>query len=57
MKKAIHVTSIIGVIIFFLLATPAISAAIYDSVVTGKGDANQDVKAVQDAVNQGGRCF
>lgn len=54
MKKAILVTGIIGVMIFLLLPTLAVSAATYDSVVTGKGDANQDVKAVQDAVNQGG---
>lgn len=54
MKKAILVTGIIGVMIFLLLPTLAVSAATYGSVVTGKGDANQDVKAVQDAVNQGG---
>ncbi len=39
-----------------LVALPALAGAPepYDSAVTGKGDPTYDVKAVQDAVNQGG---
>jgi hypothetical protein len=54
MKKVIPSIGIISVMILLLLPTLRVSAASYDSVVTGKTDPNQDVKAVQDAVNKGG---
>jgi hypothetical protein len=39
-----------------LLAVPglAVSAGVYDSMLVGKGDPAQDIKAVQDAVDKGG---
>ena len=54
MKKIVTGMAIIG--ISALLALSALEGAPepYDSTVTGKGDPTYDVKAVQDAVNQGG---
>jgi hypothetical protein len=54
MKRLIAVVLLIGFLGFLPQSASAASSQPYDSMVTGTGNPEQDVKAVQDAVNQGG---
>jgi hypothetical protein len=54
MKKLMTVMLLIGVFAFLPQAASASSSQQYDSIVTGTGNPEQDIKAVQDAVNKGG---
>jgi hypothetical protein len=54
MKRYFAVLSIIGMFLSCAQLTSVDSTPAYDSTVTGKRDSEQDVKAVQEAVDKGG---
>jgi hypothetical protein len=49
--------TVISAIALFIMPVLAVSAGAYDSVLVGKGDPAQDIKAVQDAVDKGGKVL
>ena len=54
MKRYVAVLSIIGMFLSCAQLTSLDSTPSYDSTVIGKRDSEQDVKAVQEAVDKGG---
>ena len=57
MKRYIAVLSIIGLFLSCTHLTSIESTPSYESIVTGKSDSEQDVKAVQEAVNKGWNTY
>ena len=57
MKKLVYVFTLISIVAFWTMPALAASPQSFDSVVVGKNDPPHDVKAVQDAINQGGTAL
>jgi hypothetical protein len=57
MKKLTTAFSVIGIFELLTFSALAVSTESYDSAVIGKSDSKCDVKAVQDALNKGGRVL
>lgn len=57
MKKLATAMVMIGILGFLSFPASAGSPEAYDSVVVGKSDSTHDVKAVQDAVDKGGKVL
>lgn len=54
MKKLVYALTLISIVALWTMPALAASPQSFDSVVVGKNDPANDVKAVQDAVSQGG---
>jgi hypothetical protein len=54
MKKLFVLLSILSVLSFLTATSLSASQEAYDCVVVGNSDPTHDVKAIQDAVDQGG---
>ena len=57
MKKLTTAFAVMGIFELLTFSALAVSPESYDSAVIGKSDSKCDVKAVQDALNKGGRVL
>ena len=54
MKRMVFSITVISALALLAVPMLAVSAGVYDSMLVGKGDPAQDIKAVQDVVDKGG---